>query len=118
MLVALRQRALRAPQWTLAGHVLGQGLMFGVMAIATMVTVILNVISDVGLDQKIIQSRRGDDPSFLDTAWVIQIARAVLLWILALLLSVSLHFANRHSLLPGGTVYRSEERRVGKECRS
>jgi len=49
--------------------------MFGVMAIATMVTVVLWLLSDLGIRQNIVQSGRGDDPAFLDTAWVIQIAR-------------------------------------------
>jgi O-antigen/teichoic acid export membrane protein len=79
--------------------------MFGVMAIATMVQMILALLSDLGVSQNIVQSRRGDDPIFLDTAWVVQIARGVLLWLLALLLCTALYFANRAGLLPAASVY-------------
>ena len=59
--------------WTVAGYGLSQAMrlggslvmtrllvpeMFGVMAIATMVTVILTLLSDIGLSQHIVQSRR------------------------------------------------------------
>jgi O-antigen/teichoic acid export membrane protein len=116
----LKARTFSAAQWSLAGHVGSQGLrllsnlvmarllvpeMFGVMAIATMVTVIANSLSDLGIDQKIIQSRRGDDPAFLDTAWVVQIFRGVGLWMLVLALSGLMHFANEFSLFPPGSVY-------------
>ena len=59
-----------------------------------MVTLILNMLSDIGLRQQIIQSPRGDEPVFLDTAWVVQIVRGILLWLVALLLSAALHIAN------------------------
>lgn len=120
----LKQRVLRAGGWSLAGHGLGQAIrlgsnlvmtrllvpeMFGVMAIAMMVTVILALMSDIGLRQNIVRSTRGDDPAFLDTAWVIDIARGVFLWILALLLSLALHLAGRAGLLPATSVYSSPE---------
>jgi len=81
--------------------------MFGVMAIATMVTVILSLLSDIGVRQNIVQSRRGDDPAFLDTAWVVQIVRGVVLWLVALLLSIALHLANLGGMLPVKSVYAS-----------
>jgi O-antigen/teichoic acid export membrane protein len=120
----LKQRVLRAGGWSLAGHGLGQALrlgsnlvmtrllvpeMFGVMAIALMVTVILALMSDIGLRQNIVRSTRGDDPAFLDTAWAIDIARGVLLWCLALLLSLGLHLAGERGLLPPSSVYASPE---------
>jgi len=119
----LKQRVLRAGGWSVAGHGLSQAIrlgnslimtrllapeMFGVMAIAIMVTMILSMLSDIGISQNIIQSKRGDDPTFLDTAWVIQIARGVLLWLIAIALSVTLHFANRGGMLPLNSVYASE----------
>ena len=120
--VTLRQRVLRAGGWSLAGYGLSQMLrlcsslvmtrllvpeMFGVMAIATMVTVILALLSDFGLAQNIVQSRRGDDPEFLDTAWVVQILRGGVLWLAALLLSIALYFANLRGMLPANSVYSS-----------
>jgi len=87
---SLKQRVLRAGGWNFAGYGLGQVIrlgsnlimtrllvpeMFGVMAIATMVTVILGMLSDIGLRQNIVRSPRGDDPAFLDTAWTVQVLR-------------------------------------------
>ena len=118
----LKQRALRAGGWNLAGYAVSQLLrvgsslvmtrllvpeMFGVMAIATMVMVILGMLSDIGLTQNIVQSRRGDDPVFLDTAWVVQIVRGGVLWLAALLLSIALHFANLRGMTPANSVYSS-----------
>ncbi|MGE3532907.1 MAG: oligosaccharide flippase family protein [Steroidobacteraceae bacterium] len=118
--VTLKKRVLRAGAWSLAGHGLGMIIrlggnlvmtrllvpdMFGVMAIATMVILTLGMLSDVGLHQNIIQSPRGDDPTFLDTAWVVQIIRGLLLWLIAFLLSVALYLANFAGIIPAGTVY-------------
>lgn len=113
---------LGAGAWSIAGHGVSQVIrlgsslimtrllvpeMFGVMAIAAMVTVILAMLSDIGLHQNIVQSQRGDDPAFLDTAWVVQILRGLVLWLLALLLSTALYFANLGGMLPAASVYAS-----------
>jgi O-antigen/teichoic acid export membrane protein len=118
----LKERVLRAGGWNFAGHGLSQAIrlcanliltrllvpeMFGVMAIATLVTVILSMLSDIGLRQNIVRSHRGDDPDFLDTAWSIQVLRGIALWLLAVGLSVGLHFANLHGMLPAESVYAS-----------
>jgi len=78
--------------------------MFGIMAIATMVPVILTLLSDVGLHQNIVQSRRGDDPAFLDTVWSVQIVRGFVLWAIALLVSAALYFASDASRYHTGDV--------------
>lgn len=81
--------------------------MFGVMAIATTVSIVLNMLSDLGLRQNVVQSRRGDDPLFLDTVWAVQIARGFVLWLLAVLLSAALHLANTLGMILGNSVYAS-----------
>lgn len=83
--------------------------MFGVMAVATMVSVLLGMLSDVGLRQNIVRSARGDDPAFLDTAWVLQILRGFVIWGIALLVSAALHLANLYGLVPGQSVYAAPE---------
>lgn len=118
----LSKRMLNAGVWSIFGHGLSQIIrlgsslimtrllvpeMFGVMAIATMVSIILTMLSDIGLRQNIVQSQRGDDPEFLDTAWVIQIVRGFILWLLALLLSMGLYFANIGGMIPEKSVYAS-----------
>jgi O-antigen/teichoic acid export membrane protein len=116
----LRDKVLRAGSWSLAGYGtsmvvrLGSNLimtrllepsMFGVMAIATIVTMILSLLSDIGLNQSIVQSKRGDDPAFLNTAWTIQIMRGCALWAAALAICAALYVAGHAGLLRGDSVY-------------
>ena len=92
---ASRQIVLKAVGWSMAGYVSGYGLrlasslimtrllvpeMFGVMAVATIVQVIASMLCDVGLRQSVIQSRRGDQQVFLNTAWTLQIIRGGVIW--------------------------------------
>jgi O-antigen/teichoic acid export membrane protein len=121
-LPTLKQRGLRAGGWTFLGYGLSQAIrlgstlvmtrllapeIFGVMAIATMVTVILALLSDIGLHQNIVQSRRGDERAFLDTAWVIQIVRGGALCVTAIVIAGALHVANARGLFPASSVYAS-----------
>src|SRR5262245_18372468 len=83
---SLRQRTIRGSAWTTTESVaavvlrLGSNLvltrlllpeMFGVMALVNIFIQGLQMFSDVGIGPAIIQNRRGDDPSFLNTAWTI-----------------------------------------------
>lgn len=79
--------------------------MFGVMAIATTVTVILALLSDIGLRQNIIQSKRGDDPVFLNTAWTVQIIRGLLLFMVSLLVAALAWLAQSVNLWPPASTY-------------
>jgi len=116
----LKQRALRAGRWSVFGFAAGQGIrlvttlvmtrflapsMFGVMAIAVMVNVIASLLTDLGIRQNIVQSHRGADPMFLDTAWTVQIVRGFVIWGLALAISATLYLAGRMGHLSGDTVY-------------
>ena len=56
---------------------------FGVMAMVSVFLMGLAMFSDVGVGPAIMQSKRGDDLDFLDTAWTIQIIRGVSLWLVA-----------------------------------
>jgi len=56
---------------------------FGLMAIVSVVIVGMTMFSDVGTGPSIMRSPRGDDPVFLDTAWVLQIGRGAVLWIVS-----------------------------------
>ena len=118
--LSLKRRALTASGWSAAGFAASQGIrllttlvmtrflapdMFGVMAIAVMVNVITSLLTDLGVKQNIIQSHRGEDPVFLDTAWTVQIVRGGIVWGLALLVALALVVAGALGLLPAGTVY-------------
>jgi O-antigen/teichoic acid export membrane protein len=86
----LKARAMRGAFWTLLGYGsqqvirLGSNLimtrllvpeMFGVMAIAQVFLVGLNMFSDLGINSSIVQNKRGEDHQFLNTAWTVQVIR-------------------------------------------
>lgn len=90
--------AMRGSLWTLGGYgasqivrlasslILARLLFpaaFGLMSLVNVFMQGLEMFSDIGLGPSIIQHRRGDDPKFLRTAWTLQIARGLLLWLVA-----------------------------------
>jgi O-antigen/teichoic acid export membrane protein len=54
---------------------------FGVMAIVYMVVFAVDQFANVGIQPAILRSEGGEDPTFLDTAWTIQLIRGVALWL-------------------------------------
>jgi len=83
MTKTLKQRTVRSGSWVVIGHLFSQGLrlgsnliltrllvpeMFGVMAIVTVIMAGLAMFSDVGLLQNIVQSKRGEEIDYLNTA--------------------------------------------------
>lgn len=116
----LRTKVLKAGLWSVAGYgaamiirlvsnlIMSRLLapeLFGVMAIATIVMIGLALFSDLGLRQNIIQSERGTNPAFLDTAWSIQIVRGFALWGFAAATGTALYFARQAGLVPHDSVY-------------
>ncbi|MFC6589258.1 oligosaccharide flippase family protein [Sulfitobacter pacificus] len=99
----LLARAARGSTWTALTFVISQGARFvsnlilarllfpesfGIMALVTMMLIGLTLISDMGIAQSIMQSKRGDEPDFLDTAWTLQIIRGFILWLAACALAL------------------------------
>lgn len=95
---SLTARALRSAMFTLGGFGSAQLIRlasnliltrllfpeaFGMMALTMVFLQGLQMFSDVGVAPAIQQSRRGDDPDFLDTAWTIQVVRGFCLWLAA-----------------------------------
>lgn len=60
---------------------------FGEVTLVSTLIVGISLLSDIGLGPSVIQSRRGDDLVFLNTAWTIQVVRAVSLWLVAVAIS-------------------------------
>ena len=60
---------------------------FGLIAIVTVFMIALAMFSDVGIGPNIIQSERGEDEDFLNTAWTVQIIRGIILWFVCLALA-------------------------------
>lgn len=83
--------------------------MFGIMVIATTVAVVLGLLSDMGLRQNIIQSKRGNDPVFLNTAWTMQIFRGFVLFGVSLLVAGFAWYAQVINLSPAGSTYAAPE---------
>jgi len=120
----LKQRATRSGVWVILGHLTSQGLrlggnliltrllvpeMFGVMAIITVIMGGLAMFSDVGLLQNIVQSKRGEEPDYLNTAWTIQIIRGFFIFLIALMSAVGLYYAGQVGYLSGDTVYGNKQ---------
>lgn len=119
-MTTLRKKVIRAGGWAVTGFVasqiirLGGNLIltrllfpkaFGLMAIVYVFMAGLALFSDLGINQNIIQNRRGDDPDFLNTAWVVQILRGVLIWVIVLLIAYSLPAVVSMNWVPSGSVY-------------
>lgn len=83
--------------------------MFGLMAIATTVSVLLLLLSDVGLRQNIIQSPRGDEPLFLNTIWSLQIIRGLGLFVVMQLVALASWVSQHFAMWPAHSTYAAPE---------
>lgn len=98
----LKSRALEGAWWTIVGYGVQQALRFGsnivltrllvpdafgLMTLTSVFIMGLEMLSDVGVGPAIIQSKRGDEPKLLDTAWTVQIIRGFALFALAIAIS-------------------------------
>ncbi|MCU0549061.1 MAG: oligosaccharide flippase family protein [Leptolyngbya sp. Prado105] len=99
---SLKQVAIRGAFWTIAGYGgrqilrLGSNLIltrllvpefFGIMALVNTIKMGIELFSDYGITQSIINNKRGDDPLFLDTAWSLKVIRGFQIWIVSFLLA-------------------------------
>jgi O-antigen/teichoic acid export membrane protein len=122
--VPLKQRFLRAGSWTALSFAvtlvlrLGSSLVitrllapeiFGVMAVVTAMAVIATLLSDIGIRQAVVHSPHGDEALMLNTAWSMQIARGIVIWLSCCLCAVGLLVAGRFGWLPEGSVYASAQ---------
>ncbi|WP_083636432.1 oligosaccharide flippase family protein [Bradyrhizobium sp. AS23.2] len=118
--IPLRRRVINASVWSLGGFGASQVIrfggnlimtrllapdMFGVMAVATVIMSTLAVFSDLGLKQSVIQSKRGSDPSFLNTIWTIQILRGFQLGLAALAVAIVVGVVTHYGWISTDSVY-------------
>lgn len=117
----LEGKAITGTIWTVGFYGVSQGLRmvnsvvlthmllpqyFGLMALVSTLLLGIRLLSDIGLLPAVINSPRGDEPIFLNTAWTIGIVRGVVVWFVVILLTfpaVSLfyhHDARLYSLIP------------------
>ncbi len=100
---ALKKPAVRGAVWIIASYGVSQSLRFasnliltrllipeyfGLMALANTLRIGLELMADLGIEQSIIQNKRGDEPAFLNTAWTLKIIRGVLLWFICLAITM------------------------------
>lgn len=91
---SLRARSIAATGWTMGGTLFQRGLSlvsnlimtrllvpdaFGLMAMVITVHVFVEMISDIGIQQSIVRSERGDDLHYLRAAWSVQAVRSSLI---------------------------------------
>jgi O-antigen/teichoic acid export membrane protein len=99
---SLKSRVVSASVWTLvsfggsqvlrlASNVVLTWLLipddFGLMGLVYVFVQGLQMFSDVGIGPSIIQGKRGEEAVYLNTAWSVQVARGVLIWIVSLLIA-------------------------------
>ena len=116
----LRDRTIRAGVWTLGSH--GADLVlrlisnliltrllfpaaFGAVATASALISGLILVTDVGVQAAIIQNPNGDDTTFLRSAWVFQMGRGIIIWVVLLCLCGILSLQVIVSLLPHASIY-------------
>lgn len=95
---ALKKLVIQSSAWTILSYGTNQVLrlggnliltrllfpeVFGLMALVSAFMQGLEMFSDLGVGPSILQSRRGEDPTFLRTAWTIQIFRGAVIFLLA-----------------------------------
>jgi O-antigen/teichoic acid export membrane protein len=90
--------ALRGGIWTMLGYGAGQVFRlastlilarliapqaFGLVALVSVFLSGLEMLSDLGIGMDVVQHRRGDDPVFINTAFLIQAGRGFVIWLIA-----------------------------------
>jgi len=88
-------QAMRGGTWTIAGYGASQVLKlaatltlarmlvpqaFGLVALVNVFLSGLEMLSDLGIGMDVVQHPRGDDPLFINTAFIIQAGRGFILW--------------------------------------
>ena len=81
------QQALRLGSSIILAWVLAPQLLGTMLLINTLRTGV-ELLTDVGLGQSIVNNPRGGEPAFYNTAWTIQILRGIFLFFVALTLTL------------------------------
>ena len=117
---SLKQRSISAGAWTgganaisqlvrFAGNLVLARLLtpdaFGLMAVVATLMMGLNLLSDIGTGPTIIQSPRGAEREFLNTAWTLQVVRGIGLWLFGLLIAFAVTLGQTNHWFGVGTAY-------------
>src|SRR4028118_949169 len=97
-----KKLAIKGAAWTIASYGSSQIIrfgsnliltrlllpeLFGLVGLAYVFIVGINLFSDIGLGPSIIQNKRGEDPQFLNTAWTMQVIRSFIVWICLIIIT-------------------------------
>jgi O-antigen/teichoic acid export membrane protein len=64
--------------------------LFGIMTVVNTLRTGVDLLSDVGIGQNIVQQRNAEDPQFYNTAWTLQVLRGFLLWLACCAIAIPL----------------------------
>ena len=119
---SFKHRVIKSGLWIFSGNILTQIIrfgsnlimtrllapeMFGLMALATVFIFGLNLLSDIGLKQILIQNKRSDD-TFVNTVWTIQVIRGWMIWVFSLIVAAIFYMLSSWDWLPDDSVYSNE----------
>ncbi len=97
-----KKLAIKGAAWTIASYGSSQIIrfasnliltrlllpeLFGLVGLAYVFIIGINLFSDIGLGPSIIQNKRGEDAQFLNTAWTMQVIRSFLVWICLIIIT-------------------------------
>ncbi|MEG4250621.1 oligosaccharide flippase family protein [Microcoleus sp. Pol10D4] len=97
-----KKLAIKGAAWTIASYGSSQIIrfgsnliltrlllpeLFGLMGLAYVFIIGINLFTDIGLGPSIIQNKRGDDPRFFNTAWTMQVIRSLFVWLCLILIT-------------------------------
>jgi O-antigen/teichoic acid export membrane protein len=117
---SLKERAVRAGIWItmlgMAGTALRFGSsmimtrllvpdIFGIVALAGVVYMIISLLSDIGLRQCVIYSERGEERRFLDTVWSISAMRGAFISVAAALVAAGIGWGASRGWFDPKSVY-------------
>ncbi len=83
--------------------------MFGIMSVVLSVQVAIGLFLDIGLRPAVIQSPRGNDRVFLNTAWTLQIVRGFVFWFVILILAMLLPVIVANGWVASGSAWAAPE---------
>jgi O-antigen/teichoic acid export membrane protein len=121
--MSLKKRIVNASAWTLGTYgvenvlrlvsslVLSRLLFpeaFGLISASSSIIVAIGLFSDLGIRAVIIQSPHGDDDDFLRSAWVFQLLRGMVLWLVLILMCGIISLPVIRNALPRGSAFGSD----------
>jgi len=121
---SLKNKALLASGWVFSGHLSSQLIrlfgnliltrllvpeMFGVMAVVSVLLMGIGMFSDLGVFQNIVQSKRGEDKIYLNTAWTLQVIRGGIIGLVVILISFILSYVQNIGYLNVNSAYSAPE---------